>query len=607
MATRVIGSMVVALCFASAGVGAAAPPTTTPPAAPVPAPAPTQQPTGLGTDARMDLLAAACFNGTMQACDDLYDESPLGSAYEAFADTCAGRQPAGSGRYCSDVFTDTVAQPTAPTTAPPPTTSVLSSTTTVSTAPPVPPTNPDLASRIPAVDGYSVAGIPVDDVLWRLFDDSLPGELTRHHTLVVAADGAPVAHLVVAAATAGERSAIDAFVEHTFADVVFLPTGSVETDDGVFTTMNSAVPLWIEMEGNAVIVAEQQTDGNFQWAWSAADAVWIVRGTADAEAYVRVLLRLHAASLDPYDQQGMTGDLFDHTPTVPGFQYWDRPRASTVASLSQTLLGNCVERFYSGYVLPDGATGTGNDPADLQVALIKAAGRCVEDGSFDEVAADVASATEGRTEVIGGVTVHRDDQNVFFSQGVHGIIAFVGDVVIVLATRNPQTFVDRAPFIEQFLSGQPPETAAVPASTTTAAPTIPTTTAPPTTVVDIHSLTVGQCLLGAELVDGDIGDGLIEVVDCSLPHHAEVFHVSAFEDPAGAPYPGDEQARNTTLARCHPAFDAYVGQIWAESRLGFTYVYPFDFEWEANDRLVLCYLWDRLGQTLTGSMAGTGE
>ena len=307
IAERVIGATVAALCFGGAGLCAAAPPTTTPPAGPVPAPAPTQQPTGLGADARMDLLAAACFNGTMQACDDLYDESPLASAYETFADTCAGRQPAGTGRYCTDVFTDTVVQQTSPTIAPPPTTSVLSSTTTVPSAPPVPPTNPDLASRIPAVDGYSVAEIPVDDVLWRLFDDSLPGELTRHHALVVAADGAPAAQLVVAAATAGERPAIDTFVEDTFADHVFLPADSVETDDGVVTTMNSAVPVWIEMEGNAVIVAEQQTDGNFEWAWSADDAVWIVRGKADAEVYVRVLLRLHARvarSLRPAGDDG---------------------------------------------------------------------------------------------------------------------------------------------------------------------------------------------------------------------------------------------------------------------------------------------------------------
>lgn len=136
-----------------------------------------------------------------------------------------------------------------------------------------------------------------------------------------------------------------------------------------------------------------------------------------------------------------------------------------------------------------------------------------------------------------------------------------------------------------------------------------TTTAAPSsgTLVDLNSLQVGQCLRGAGLVDGDLGDGVIEVVDCAVPHHAEVFHVSSMDDPAGTPYPGDEVAKNTALGRCHPDFDSYVGQVWAESRLGFTYLYPFDVDWDANNRLVLCYLWDRLGRMLTGSMAGSGQ
>ena len=107
-------------------------------------------------------------------------------------------------------------------------------TSTTIAAPSVPPTDPDLANRIPAVDGYSIAEIPGDDVLWQPFDDSIPGEFTRHHALVVAADGVPVAHLVVAATT-GDRSAIDTFVEHTFADDVFLPADSVATDEAGFS------------------------------------------------------------------------------------------------------------------------------------------------------------------------------------------------------------------------------------------------------------------------------------------------------------------------------------------------------------------------------------
>jgi hypothetical protein len=469
-----LGSMVETIVAglveqASAPASAPAVPETTqsstPPGGLEPAPAPSEQPSGLGTDARMNLLAVACFNGAMQACDDLFDESPAGSAYETFADTCAGRQLAATGRYCADVFSDTVSQDTAPSASPPPTNPGATSTTIGQSAPPVPPTDPDLASRIPVIDGYSIAAVAADDVLWRLFDESLPDGLTRHHALVVAADGAPVAHLVVAAAGAGDRPAIDTFVEHTFADYVYLPAASLETDDGIFTTMNSATPVWTEMEGSAVIVAEQEIDGNFQWAWSADDAVWIVRGRADAEHYVRALLRVHAASLDPHDQQGMTGDLFDHTPNVPGFRYWDRPRASTLAGLSQTLLGDCVERFYAGYVLPVGVTDGGNDPRDLQVVLVKAARRCVDDGFLADVVADVASAPGIRTEQIGGLTVYRDEQNAFFVQGAHGMIAFVGDVIVIVATQDAQTLVDMAPFIERFLAGQPATTAAEPAPT----------------------------------------------------------------------------------------------------------------------------------------------
>jgi hypothetical protein len=439
---RLIGATVVALCFGGTAVSGAAPPTTTPPAGPVPAPAPTQQPTGLGDDEAMNLYAIACFIGTMEACDTLYNQSPLGSAYETYGDTCAGRRPAGTLPYCTEVFTDTVVQQTSPTTTSPPTTSVVTSTSI--SAPPVPPTDPDLAGRIPAVDGFSVTEMPADDVLWRPFDDSVPGEFTRHHALVVAADGAPVAHLVVAAATSGDRPAIDTFVEHTFAGGVFLPADSAETDDGVFTTMNAAYPIWTEMEGNAVIVAEQEIDGNFQWGWGANDAVWIVRGTRDAEDYVRSLLRVHAPSLEPFDMQGMTGDLWDYTPSVPGYQYHDLSRTDTLANLSGMGLGDCAERYYAGVVFPDGVAPQSFDSDDLLLTLQKAASGCVEEGVLDDVGADIASGRQA--EQIGGLTVYRDEQI---------ISALVGDVLITLYSTNPQTYIDMAPFIEQFFAGQP--------------------------------------------------------------------------------------------------------------------------------------------------------
>ena len=201
----------------------------------------------------------------------------MGSAYEAFGDTCAGRRPAGTLPYPTQVFSDTVVQQTSATKNPKDiATDKEGVTSTTVAAPSVPPTDPDLASRILAVDGYTIAEMPADDVLWRPFDESIPADLTRHHALVVAADGTPVAHLVVAATTAIARRSTRS--SSTPSPTTCFSRPIVETDEGTFTTMNSAAPVWTEMEGNAVIVAEQETDGNFQWAWSADDAVWIVRG-----------------------------------------------------------------------------------------------------------------------------------------------------------------------------------------------------------------------------------------------------------------------------------------------------------------------------------------
>jgi hypothetical protein len=85
--------------------------TTTPGAVAIP-PA-TQQPAGLGKDPALNVLAHACYDGDMTACDDLYTQSATGSLFEQYGDTCAGRQPLGAGVYCADVFGG-VGQSTAP-------------------------------------------------------------------------------------------------------------------------------------------------------------------------------------------------------------------------------------------------------------------------------------------------------------------------------------------------------------------------------------------------------------------------------------------------------------------------------------------------------------
>jgi hypothetical protein len=61
---------------------------------------------GLGDDEGLNGYAVRCHDGDMQACDDLYNESEIGSDYETYGGTCAGRQPATNSDtvYCTDAF-----------------------------------------------------------------------------------------------------------------------------------------------------------------------------------------------------------------------------------------------------------------------------------------------------------------------------------------------------------------------------------------------------------------------------------------------------------------------------------------------------------------------
>ena len=64
----------------------------------------TEEPDGLGDDPTFDDAARDCFDGDMQACDDLYVEADAGSDYERYGDTCAGRQDEGTRRLCTVAF-----------------------------------------------------------------------------------------------------------------------------------------------------------------------------------------------------------------------------------------------------------------------------------------------------------------------------------------------------------------------------------------------------------------------------------------------------------------------------------------------------------------------
>jgi hypothetical protein len=76
-----------------------------------------------GDDAALDALYDQCALGSGQACDDLFNLSPVGSEYESFAITCGNRT---TERRCADVYV------LVPPTTPPPVAPDI-------TGPPVPP------------------------------------------------------------------------------------------------------------------------------------------------------------------------------------------------------------------------------------------------------------------------------------------------------------------------------------------------------------------------------------------------------------------------------------------------------------------------------------
>jgi hypothetical protein len=69
-------------------------------------PAASVPPDGLGDDPILDQFAQSCYDGDMDACDTLYDESEVGSTYETYGGTCAGRQSINNSDvvYCTDAF-----------------------------------------------------------------------------------------------------------------------------------------------------------------------------------------------------------------------------------------------------------------------------------------------------------------------------------------------------------------------------------------------------------------------------------------------------------------------------------------------------------------------
>ena len=61
-------------------------------------------PVAEGDDPILDLLVEQCRRGNNQACDELFTDSPAGSEYSIYGQTCGNRLPEGEGLTCFDTL-----------------------------------------------------------------------------------------------------------------------------------------------------------------------------------------------------------------------------------------------------------------------------------------------------------------------------------------------------------------------------------------------------------------------------------------------------------------------------------------------------------------------
>lgn len=95
----VIGVAAVAFTLVACGADGPDPPTPTTDRPTV------EDPWTYGDSEALDVLWEACASDDASACDELYEQSPEGSDYQRFGDTCGGRTEGGG--WCSEVATPT--------------------------------------------------------------------------------------------------------------------------------------------------------------------------------------------------------------------------------------------------------------------------------------------------------------------------------------------------------------------------------------------------------------------------------------------------------------------------------------------------------------------
>ena len=143
-------------------------------------------------------------------------------------------------------------------------------------------------------------------------------------------------------------------------------------------------------------------------------------------------------------------------------------------------------------------------------------------------------------------------------------------------------------------------------------PTLPDESAPDWigAVVNLHDLVVGDCF---NRYSWSNDERLIEIdtkVECSGPHHGEVYLRTEHPAQAGAPWPGDREMEAFATAKCYGAFASFIGQIYELSELELGSLTPSRANFEddvARFRSIHCYVYLEGDTELVGTARGSNR
>jgi Septum formation len=110
----------------------------------------------------------------------------------------------------------------------------------------------------------------------------------------------------------------------------------------------------------------------------------------------------------------------------------------------------------------------------------------------------------------------------------------------------------------------------------------------------------------ADVAPGDCVNRYLEKLPCMAPHDDEIFVVTTYPAPAGAPFPGNTALTAFTDQQCIPAFASYVGVSFDASQYTYGSFSPTADTWSKGDRQVICGVENVDATKLVGSVKRSG-